>query len=502
MANILEPYVKVTESVVETPTLNTGSADFIVSGVIRASSGSSEPQLVTSIFELLNFYNRGNNLTKDSDITLHNAYKLIQNCNLLLCRATKTRALKAITSLGDTILYKTTKYLNINSTLSLIITNPLVWAFSYGNYIFYCGTNNYSTSGKILIKVTDANDLVEQLSALSDFEVISHTYTTLSNTDLIELWTNQIGAASIAGVTLVNTEISNINLSLVAYLLIGTKLSFADSDTYELTVSTSTILTLNGVDYEISLDTEATSESGVSTYIEYLNSMSIPFSVIVLNKDLVLSSVASTVWLVPNTVSEVLASSDYINALNKLVEQTDYYIDGFSDLGLVDVALYSAYQSAAQDKMTTVALSIDKNLVDVPSIQHFVQATSIDDRHVIFHTPFDKTTSVLGFETFIAPSVYYWERVIANRNGNNEFAPTFEATNGRVAMSNPLVLFTKVERTALLQYRVNTVVFNKKTGVMYFNDNYTSQKTLNVLSEDQNQRLHTKISRDWDQIMF
>jgi hypothetical protein len=82
-----EPYVKVIESVKDTPLNIDAGGDLIIGGVIRTTAGPLQPTLIAGKSSFLDTFTVNGELTADDDITMLNAYRLVGSNQMLLCRA-------------------------------------------------------------------------------------------------------------------------------------------------------------------------------------------------------------------------------------------------------------------------------------------------------------------------------------------------------------------------------------------------------------------------------
>lgn len=163
-SRLVEPYVKVTERVRETPTLLNIDGSANIGGVVVSPKGARY-QYIAGPRDFLDKLVGADELPRDSHISLINAYYCSYFAGLVVARSLNTQAVSAIkvpltvgdksisvgsitkpTFIGDT-------ELNSSCSLSLNLPDPAAdsytdespcqWAFAINNVIFYYGDDDY-----------------------------------------------------------------------------------------------------------------------------------------------------------------------------------------------------------------------------------------------------------------------------------------------------------------------------------------------------------------------
>lgn len=466
------------------------------------------------------------------------------------------------------ITYKGDQILNGEAEISFKITKDAQgkepdWGIAIGNYGFYReNSTDVEAYTDDIVEVDSITELASVMESLDDFHVTFSSGTTSGVIDepsseyitvTLTLHSNSINPIEIKpfrNVTMVTPSSAD---SHGVYSITPTDVN-SDSDTWMFTVKgsialssddnviaisnstqqsgqtkSSFVLTLDTKgkgktsynQYLVSLDPDMVDTNGVNYYIEYLNTQDLGFEVTVLNP-----TNSEGTYIAPANTAEVTSfgasgldikacksDANMKAALDYLADQEIYDIEYLAPLGVTSVSFIQRLQVISRDNKWFCPIDVPANCTTYTAVKRFandyVNSTVYfsNDGEIpgsILLGPFDKNSSLTGWNNNIAASTLYFERVMANKGQNAEFAPVFKNTYGAMNYTNPTKLFLKSEREKLLsqEYPVNWAVYDQKTLSYYLNDNRTriSDQT-SVVCEEQNSRIVWKISKDIDKLL-
>lgn len=266
--------------------------------------------------------------------------------------------------------------------------------------------------------------------------------------------------------------------------------------------------------YQASLNPEATDDNEVNIYIDYLNSLGFPFTIDIrynednryeddpykvgTYNDLAMNRFGSGV-----NATE-MGKTPYLNkAADQLGDQDQYPLAYMSCAGCTKLSFVKRMSYIAQNNFWFLPIDVPKDYVTLGAIKNYFNALAMDTSYVEAMGPFDKNQSLTGWINYIACSSLWYERLMANKANNDEFAPIYKENYGVLTYTNPVKMLTKSQREELLNLGrpVNYVNYNSRTKNYFLNDDWTHQSADNVMSEEQNRRLVNKINRDIKQNM-
>lgn len=563
---IQESYVKVKEVVVKTPSASQVSSNSNIAGVIVAPTGPKLAYITSPSEFLANYTRDGQTIPRNADVTFINAYYLSYNSGLVLVRSINTDTVGGIAVKADgstkNILYKGDQILNGTAEMSFKIAKDAQgkepdWSIAIGNYGFYReNSTDVEEYTDDIVEVDSINELGSVIESLDDFHATCNVTSEDSNyiNVTLTLESNSISPIEVKpfrSITMVSPSSAD---SHGIYSVTPTDIN-ADSDDWLFTIKgdialstddhvlgisnsdpgngdrkSSFVLTLdtesadkNGKynQYLVSLDPDMTDTNGVNYYIEYLNTQDLGFEVTVLN-----STDSEGHYLVPANSAQLAhfgasgldlkACKNEANikaALDYLADQEIYDIEYLAPLGLTQVSVIQRLQVISRNNKWFCPIDVPANCTTYTAVKRFgndyVNSTVYfnSDNEIpgsILLGPFDKNSSLTGWNNYIAASTLYFERVMANKGQNAEFAPVFKNTYGAMNYTNPTKLFLKSEREKLLsqEYPINWAVYDQRSLSYYMNDNRTRiNDQTSVVCEEQNSRIVWKISKDIDKLL-
>ncbi len=189
-----------------------------------------------------------------------------------------------------------------------------------------------------------------------------------------------------------------------------------------------------------------------------------------------------------------ISDSDLKKALDEIVLDEVYTVEGLSDLGNTELSFqnYMANVAINSNYFYPISTANSTNYMTIGN-----QATKIpqDSYKLYMSAPWDIDSGTLGWKYYASPSVLYWEAVARNRRNNEEFASILGSRYGVVQYSRPVTEFNKKQRELLLSKRVNTVLWNVPTQAWNMNDCFTKTSQNNIMNEDGNSRLGIRIGK-------
>lgn len=546
MAKIKAPFVEVKEVVIDTPAVGDVTNDLTIGGVIVAPVGP-KLALVSGPDDFLSKYTvDGVSIPRNADITLVNAYFLSYSGPLVLQRSVNTNALGGLLfSKGvaaPTKVYKKDGQMLTKSTAVRVTISSdaeagpknTAWSFAFGDTVFYhisCDQKNTYSDFVSFYECNDLYDVVAGMERLGNIHVNGKT--SGSVTDGVPLMMNLVlyhtdaetkddamrvdpALMANANVTvedatnLISVDETNWLFSLYGDIALG-------SDAHEAKVTSvfgdgSFALSIDGEDYKCSLQPDAVDENGSGIYIDYINTQDIGFSVDVYANDITAIPTAGSgdATKFGNSgliLSECASDANMMSAWSELADQEIYTIAGLSTFGVTTIQTVTRAQKVAEDIKCMCPIDAPRSATTLSAVRRHFNDLVVEYSAVpkgIALGPFDRNISLLGWTTYIAASTLYWQRVFANKANSAEFAGVFSYQNGRMNYTNPVKIFGKSEREALLNLGkpVNWAAFNYERNVYFMNDNRTLQgDSTKIIAEECISRQVLKISRDVDRIM-
>lgn len=512
-----EPYVKVIESVKDTPLNIDAGGDLIIGGVIRATAGPLQPTLIAGKSSFLDTFTVNGELTADDDITMLNAYRLVGSNQMLLCRASGLNGSIYLREIKESDLneyvYKQGEILKKVTSVTVTITEP---SKSWKIEIDGVGTMGKDPTADLYVATLSA--LVEQLNETDKFHIpsgsweINEEQKTLTFSDIFTTSEPIVDnsksedegfkncTVAISNKFAIKNYVMNMNSTAGTLDVTITKEKSDDGlertiyriDTVDGIEEQTFIIGTNKEDGEITLEEFNELYGDVIQIVcpEGLDSISFPTN----------SSNKESIHIdlkIPST-SNLLATSDrdYQKAWDLIQTDERYVVEGFCDLGECDTAQQNYIAAAARSLNAFYPISPCRATNYMVIANHFGKITSGANDMVLYKiAPWDEDDGTLGFKYDCSPAVLYWEAVARNKGNNNEFAAVMGEIRGVV---NPVGLateFNRKERQLLLSKKINTIFNDIALNSVYINDCYTAQATKNIMSEENNVRLKIRISR-------
>lgn len=198
-----------------------------------------------------------------------------------------------------------------------------------------------------------------------------------------------------------------------------------------------------------------------------------------------------------------ISKSDLLKALDKIMENEVYVVEGLSDLGNSDLGVqnYMANMAMAEDGNYFYPISTI-NSTNYMTIGASAAKILADSYKLYMSAPWDVDTATLGGTKFFAsPSVLYWEGVAQNYRDGRPYASLFGQTYGKVGYQRPACEFNKKQRELLLSKKVNTVMWNPAAQIWQMNDNYTKQSENTIMNDEGNVRMGIHIAKVQPQLL-
>lgn len=424
MANIKEPYARVTERVVQATTLRSVDGTSIMAGAIKAPYGP-EWAYTTSSSEFLKVWNNGMMPNGTEDTTFLNAYFCSQFAPLYIRRVVNASA----------------RYIGLDLSSSAI--------YQDGNHEV---TASVANLGIILKNKADYN--------------------------------------GVKGIV-VNVEKQDDTAGL-----------YKDLHFYKLTVSgmsenPMTIMVSSEIDEEDPI-------TGKNAFIEnVINMNDYPFICKYVEMPADGDYAFSDHWHEGDTQlvnNANIAPTDWKAAIEMLAEQEEFDLDYLNCFGAL---AHRADYEELVSKEDGLPWAFFPHDIDVDYAQIEGDAYQNECSRVINLYPADLRTDVCRLLTKVYPASLYYQRVYANKANNEEFAPVFSTTNGRLTYMNPTHELKKGEREALLNATkpVNSVKWYPRVRSYAFNNNLVCRTAMDVMSEEMNVRMANKIARGILQIV-
>ena len=539
MANIKEPYVEVKELVIATPSVGDVTNDLTIGGVIVAPTGP-RMSLVSGPKDFLSKYTENGSIPRNADVTFTNAYYLSFSGPLLLERSLNTTAMGGVLfakNAAPQVVHRKDGQMMTHSTeVTFQITEfanegETSWAFLFGDTVYYCGDDESVDWDKFAgypsrYECRTLKDVVAAIEKVDNLHVASKTYTKDGSgrikTVVVDVeHTDAETIASTAASYTDNATVTAASTSSVItapeddwlFAVYGDTALSTDANSVkipavrDITGGKTFDLVLNGDKYLCSLQPDAVVD-GLSVYIDYINTQGVGFSVDVYSNTGAPTAVTTAVAFGMSglDMEECASPENMGTAWNELAEQEMYSVGGLSMFGCTDKTLVLRVQAIADSLKCMCPIDAPRTATTFSSVKSYFDgiAEKTPIPKGIALGPFEKNISLLGWTTYIAASTLYWERVYQNKSASAEFAGVFSFNNGRLNYTNPVKMFGKTEREALLNLGkpVNWAMYNYERNVYYLNDNRTLQpdKTT-IVAEECICRQVLKISRDVDRIM-
>lgn len=206
----------------------------------------------------------------------------------------------------------------------------------------------------------------------------------------------------------------------------------------------------------------------------------------------------------PNETSILtITNAELLKALDKIMENEVYVVEGLSDLGNPDLSYqnYMANMAIAEDGNYFYPISTI-NSTNYMTIGASAAKILADSYKLYMSAPWDVDTATLGGTKFFAsPSVLYWEGVAQNYRDGRPYASLFGQTYGKVGYQRPVCEFNKKQRELLLSKKVNTVMWNPAAQIWQMNDNYTKQSENTIMNDEGNVRMGIHIAKVQPQLL-
>jgi hypothetical protein len=552
MAKVKQPYVEVKEVVIDTPSIGDVTNDLTIGGVIVAPVGP-KLALVSGPDDFLSKYTvDGETIPRNADTTFVNAYFLSYSGPLVIQRSTNTSAIGGLLfakgAASPTIVRKKdgqmlTRKTTVEVSLSFNSENENVqkntaWSFAFGDIVFYhidCDRNGLYANFVSFYECDTIMDIATGMEKIGNLHVFEKHLVKRSATmyDLtMTLW--HTDAETVYDVLDVHADyeekpVSN-NLDIVT-TNDSVKLIDADesdwlfalygdvalgANEHEAHIPTvfgngSFELSIDGEKYLCSLQPDAIDSNGSGIYIDYINTQDIGFSVDIYANDIsAVPTSSSDRNYFGNSglvLSECAANENMMAAWSELADQEIYSIAGLSTFGATSIPVVTRAQKVAESIKCVCPIDAPYTATTMSSVKRYFNDLVVEYGAVpkgIALGPFDKNIGLLGWRAYIAASTLYWQRVFANKANSAEFAGVFSFQNGRMNYTDPVKIFGKADREALLNLGkpVNWAAFNYERNVYFMNDNRTLQgDSTSIVSEECVARQVLKISRDVDKIM-
>lgn len=546
MAKIKEPYVEVKEVVIDTPAVGDVTNDLAIGGVIVAPVGP-KLALVSGPDDFLSKYTvDGISIPRNADTTLVNAYFLSYSGPLVLQRSVNTNALGGVLfskgAAAPTKVYKKDDQMLTKSTAVRVTIIPDVeagakntaWSFAFGDTVFYhisCDQKNTYSGFVSFYECNDLYDVVAGMERLGNIHVHS-TPSTGSVTDGVPLAMNLVlyhtdsetknDAMKVDPALMVNASVTVEDPASIIPVAEGQWLFalYGDialgTDEHKARIVSvfgdgSFALSIDDENYKCSLQPDAVDENGSGIYIDYINTQDIGYSVDVYANDVTaIPTAGSTDTLFGASgldLAQCAKDANLMSAWSELADQEIYTIAGLSTFGVTSIPTVTRAQKVAEDIKCMCPIDAPRSATTVSAVRKYFNDLVVEYSAVpkgIALGPFDRNISLLGWTTYIAASTLYWQRVFSNKANSAEFAGVFSFQNGRMNYTNPVKIFGKSDREALLNLGkpVNWAAYNYERNVYFMNDNRTLQgDSTKIIAEECVSRQVLKISRDVDRIM-
>lgn len=534
-----EAHVNVIEVVKTAPSASNISGSSNIGGVIVSEVGP-KLALVSSPAEFLKLYTKdGVTIPRNAHISLLNAYYLSYAGGLVLSRAMNTTAVSGLIYYAETdpvkVTYKGNSLLSKKLDVSITFDDPIPAdsSFVLNDVVFYKGDlpANIYDSYEDIVQFSTIEDIVAEIEGWDDChasysltgsvykitiehdpsvdfqissdseEMIGMTVTLGAVTDSYVVPAGKLPLFTIRHTIATGDDSFKVKVTNVTNVITGEPTPPAGAQQFVLTIDAGENSDASGT-YTCSLHPMAVDANGQSIYIEYLNDMNIDFEVEVFEGVSKLAPKIATVFTEFGdsglNLDESSTTPHLMSALSALEDQEIYEIEALAPFGITALPFVKRLVSVGIANKWFTPIDVPYTASNKAQIRRYVTDLGIDTSNSIVGGSFDRNNSLTGWTIYIAWSTLYWERVLANKGYNAEFAPVFKEEYGSINFTNPTKLLTKKERESLLDLgkKITWVRYNQRTAIHYMNDNSTHYSKTDVLSEEQNRRLVNKIQKD------
>jgi len=564
MPRIVEPYVKVTERVRETPSLLNIDGSANIGGVVISPKGKSY-QYISGPKDFLEKLVGADELPRNSHISLINAFYCSYFSGLVIARALNTNAnagviidlststnIQYMNILGGTVLNSTAyvkfdidTLLEEGSDWAIVINNTCFYHASESEYNKHIAPYYLAASNATAIYCESINDVIKGFNSWSGFNAYSgeDTQAEESDANIIVEFNDSIGANADQFIKIASTYykrlatenfdaqtcIKTTGVDTYAaitrasdatlpenYLQISCteasesndfQVSFTKLNNPSASDDVYTLSLLRGENqqvFQVSLNPESHNQDGENCFIENFNQAlsDLQFTVVRANDSInTFSTNTVTTRQFGASGVDLNASKSpayFSSALNKLAEQSEFDIEYLSDFGVTDSEYIKDYVNIGKNNWWFTPVDLPYSYSNASAMSIFANGIA-NSNNVIIGGPFDKNTTFLGWPTKIAWSSLYYERVFSNRANGSEYAPVFESTNGVLNYHDPVYSLSETDRTYLLNGSSgpsNFVVYDQANNVYFANDNRCHTTDTNVMNEEMNRRMISKINKD------
>lgn len=536
-----EAYVSVKEVIMTAPSTNNVSNTSNIGGVIVSEVG---PRLayIESPAQFLETYTKdGVTVPRDAHITFINAYYLSYAAGLVIARSMNTTATSGVLFFQDSepvkVIYKDGDLMSKSIDITLTFEDPVPTdcSFVLNGYVFYKGdlpANKYDEY-QDFAAFADVEDIVSTIegwddchcsySRVGDTEEYKLTVLhdpsidfqlTTDSSEIIGL-TVQLSTVSDAFVTptgkaqlfslryldATGDDSFTVQTSHIAQVTTGEPVPAAGAQQFDLTIDAGDGNIATGT-YVCSMHPGAVDANGQSIYIDYLNTMDLNFEVVVFEGTSKMAPAEMTTKVRFGdsglNLEECAKTSYLMAALTYLEDQEKYDIEYLAPFGVTAMPFVKRFTTTGAANKWFTPCDTPYTATNIAQIKRYWSDLGVDNSNIEALGCFDKNTSLTGWVNYIACSTLYYEKVMANRAYNAEFAPVFKDEYGTVNMTNPVKELLKSERQLLLDLgkRVNWIAYNQRTQTYYLNDNVTHYSKIDIVSEEQNRRLVNKVQKD------
>lgn len=539
-----EPWIKVVEQVVNNPSTSAIDDSINIGGVIVAPCG---PMLtkVNGTTDFLNKFTVNGAIPRNAHISLINAYYLSAITPLVIARASNStlkggiiisKGLQATKGYFDENNQLITKEGDFSLAIPLEDSEMAEFSYAIADCIIYHGTMPELIETANLFEVNSVDDIVAVLTTLGGVYFTDFKQSTSGSTLTLSAKMYNCGEEILHGEVSTDTEKPSSAETELTFTdiedlpaeedricaFVAHEYCNADFIKFSMKKSNAKFLIefLDGNNsgrYYVSFNPNSVDNTGTSDYADVLNNYGFNFDTIIYDSAETASAEATspisnqTFGATPynDTASE---SSICVNAaLNTLQEQELYDIDGLCLFGLQTTSegsqLVRQFAVTGADNKWFVPFGVPYIYQNRRTIANWVNGLNLPEPDPIPSSmvmgSFDKNSALLGWVTYIDTGVKYWERVVANKALNKEFAPVFKEEQGQLNMSSPMLMLKKTDRELLLKNTkpINWVCQNPRTLVYYLNQNWSWTNVDNIVQEENVCRCVWKISRDLDYLL-
>jgi len=489
-----------------------GNSAFITGGLVVSEKGDPGPALFTTPQQILDEFTVERKLTKSTHPSIVNAYYLAQSQFLLLGRSLNLATVQAITNLGVTFPYRKGKILNKSVDLAIAITGTVAdIVITLGSFVFYKGTAPTPSQGQVLVKFNTVADITEYFRNSSEFEMTTEPDSVTVSSTVTTTWDNLLTtqgsvATSTSGVTATGTFMTT-SIGAPAFLIVPNAPSAVNLHKVQITSggtgdSVIHTLTIDDIDYEVSLDPDKSNDVGVNVYIERLNDLNKGWSIVVIDGDQDITDLAETNFGNSGVdLAECATSETLIRTLTTFLKQDEYILKGMSMLGTENFQYQVALVNACKSRFIFTPTEAPSQYLDKDQIAAYKTSTGLDTDQAHWLSGWTETNAITKFKIKLPPSTLYWERAALNASQRLPYVPIFLEDYGRVASFKLLQRFEQTDREWLLNYQINSIAFDARRGISWINDNRTGKKIEDVMKEDNNRRAANQVYWDFKKLM-